>query len=75
VTTPEPARFHPNEVLRRFKALVPHLRIDTLNRLVDVVQAMITGQTVNLSAAPTFQGRVRTTPKSAVLNGLYGIIS
>lgn len=47
VTTPDPARFQPNEVLRRLKALNPHLRIDTLKRMVDVVQAMITGQTVN----------------------------
>ena len=50
MTTPEPARFQPSEVLRRFKALAPHLRIDTLGRLVDVVQAVITSQTVNLSA-------------------------
>ncbi|XLE15319.1 IS4 family transposase (plasmid) [Deinococcus altitudinis] len=50
MTTPEPARFQPDEILRRFKTLVPHLRTDTLKRVVDVVQAMITGQTVNLSA-------------------------
>jgi len=49
VTTPEPARTQPNEVLRHVKTLASHLRIDTLKRALDVVQAMITGQSVNLS--------------------------
>jgi len=49
VTTPEPARTQPNEVLRHVKAVASHLRIDTLKRALDVVQAMITGQSVNLS--------------------------
>jgi len=49
VTTAEPARTQPNEVLRHVKAVAPHLRIDTLKRALDVVQAMMTGQSVNLS--------------------------
>ncbi len=49
MTTPEPARTQPNEVLHHVKAVAPHLRIDTLKRALDVVQAMISGQSVNLS--------------------------
>jgi len=49
VTTPELGRTQPAELLHHVKTLASHLRIDTLKRALDVVQAIITEQSVNLS--------------------------
>lgn len=42
-----PAYPHSSELALHFKALVPTLRIDTLQRLLDITLAMITAQSVN----------------------------
>lgn len=42
-----PAHPHSNELVAHFKALVPTLRIDTLQRLLDIILAMMTAQSVN----------------------------
>jgi len=47
VTAPKPAIGQATELTKHFKACVPFLRIDTLQRVVDLVLAMITAQSVN----------------------------
>lgn len=42
-----PAHPHTTELTQHFKALIPTLRIDTLQRLIDIMLAMITAQSVN----------------------------
>lgn len=45
--TSAPAFPHSTELTAHFKSVVPFLRIDTLQRLIDVILAMITAQSVN----------------------------
>lgn len=45
--TSNPASPHSSELALHFKALVPTLRIDTLQRLLDIILAMIAAQSVN----------------------------
>jgi len=47
VTAPKPARGQATELTTHFKACVPSLRIDTLQRIIDLILAMITAQSVN----------------------------
>jgi len=47
VTLPRPASRQASELTAQFKAQVPSLRIDTLQRVVDLVLAMVTAQSVN----------------------------
>ena len=47
MTAPKPARGQATELTNHFKACVPFLRIDTLQRVIDLVLAMITAQSVN----------------------------
>jgi transposase len=49
VTTPKPAEPQPSEPTAHFKALVPSLRTDTLQRVVDIVLALISAKSVNQS--------------------------
>ena len=49
MTSSTPARPQSTELTEHFKACVPFLRIDTLQRVVDLVLAMITAQSVNHS--------------------------
>lgn len=42
-----PAHPHTTELTAHFKAIVPKLRIDTLQRLIDIILAMIAAQSVN----------------------------
>lgn len=42
-----PAYPHTTELALHFKAIVPTLRIDTLQRLIDIILAMITAKSVN----------------------------
>jgi hypothetical protein len=49
VTTPKPADLQRTELTRHFKACVPFLRHDTLQRVVDIVLAMVTSRSVNHS--------------------------
>ena len=49
MTLPKSARPQATELTEQFKACVPFLRIDTLQRVVDVVLAMVTAQSVNHS--------------------------
>lgn len=45
--TQSPAYPHTSELVAQFKTAVPFLRIDTLQRLLDIVLAMVTAQNVN----------------------------
>jgi len=57
VTASKPACPQRTELAQHFKACVPSLRIDTLQRVVDLVLAMITVQSVNHSdLAPEMPG-------------------
>ncbi|UQN08327.1 hypothetical protein [Deinococcus sp. QL22] len=47
MTTPKPADLQRTELTRHFKTCVPFLRYDTLQRVVDVILAMGTAQSVN----------------------------
>jgi hypothetical protein len=49
VTTSKPADLQRSELTRHFKACMPFLRHDTLQRVVDIVLAMVTARSVNLS--------------------------
>ena len=49
MTIPEPADLQRTELTRHFKACVPFLRHDTLQRVVDVIFAMVTARSVNQS--------------------------
>ena len=49
MTIPEPADLQRTELTRHFKACVPFLRHDTLQRVVDIVLAMVTARSVNHS--------------------------
>ncbi|UQN08098.1 hypothetical protein M1R55_18595 (plasmid) [Deinococcus sp. QL22] len=55
--TSSPASPHSTELAADFKRTVPFLRIDTLQRLIDMVLAMITAQNVNhLNLSPHMPG-------------------
>ncbi len=55
--TSSPAFPHSTELAADFKRTVPFLRIDTLQRLIDIVLAMITAQNVNhLKLSPHMPG-------------------
>lgn len=47
VMTSNPAHPHSSELLTHFKAVVSHLRVDTLQRLIDVMLALISAKSVN----------------------------
>jgi hypothetical protein len=49
VTSPKPAEHQPSELTAHFKALVPSLRTDTLQRVVDIVLALINAKSVKQS--------------------------
>ncbi|MFC6667439.1 hypothetical protein ACFP9V_20240 [Deinococcus radiopugnans] len=49
MTTPKPADLQRSELTRHFKACVLFLRHDTLQRVVDIVFAMVTARSVNQS--------------------------
>lgn len=49
VTTPKPADFQRTQLTHHLKACVAFLRYDTLQRVVDVILAMVTTQSVNQS--------------------------
>lgn len=49
MTTPKPADLQRTELTHHFKACVPFLRHDTLQRVVDVIFAMVTARSVNQS--------------------------
>ena len=49
MTSPKPADGQPTELTTHFKALVPRLRTDTLQRVVNIVLALISAKSVNQS--------------------------
>ncbi|GGS11818.1 hypothetical protein GCM10008960_42050 [Deinococcus sedimenti] len=49
MTIPEPADLQRTELTRHFKACVTFLRYDMLQRVVDVLFAMVTAKSVNQS--------------------------
>ena len=49
MTIPKPADLQRTELARHFKACVPFLRHDTLQRVVDIILAMVTARSVNHS--------------------------
>ena len=62
--TREPARGQATELTAHFKACVPHLRIDTLQRLIDLVLAMVAAGSVNQrDLAPNMPGKSSTEAK------------
>ena len=49
MTSPKPEGLQRTELTRHFKACVPFLRNDTLQRVVDIILAMVTARSVNQS--------------------------
>ncbi|SEJ87213.1 hypothetical protein SAMN04488058_12618, partial [Deinococcus reticulitermitis] len=49
MSSPKPADPQRTELTRHFKACAPFLRHDTLQRVVDVIFAMVTARSVNQS--------------------------